>query len=215
MKIFYNILIGLTFLLLNFWIGESYLSILVIIVLPLIFGVIQRFFVGYGLPSRGLFRRRFLLYGLGFGMMLGLVLFFARSLNDRSFTTLDFTIWMLIYISMGGLFWGSIITYKFRELKKKTNGEEDHLDSISDFAIYRDAKNEINRGRLVLSDGKLTFYSSELEGCLFDTPVMELNPVIHRSKFLGIPDGFSLNNELEWVRVNFPYYWMKKIAITK
>ena len=57
MKNYFNILIGIALIVLLFLTWESYLSILVIILLSLILGVIQRFFIGYAnSPSKGLFR---------------------------------------------------------------------------------------------------------------------------------------------------------------
>lgn len=209
MNKYIQILIGIALLFLLFFIGESYLSIVVIIAIGLTFGVLQRFFVGYILPSQGIFRRRFIMYGMGFGLMMGLLSFLTNSIRDQSFEISDFIRWMLISIPLGVIFYGNMLSYKFKELKQKTNGDADHKATTSDFAIYRDKENNINRGRLLLSDSKLSFYSSELDGCLFETAIVDLNLTIHQSKFMGIPNGFSLPNQQGWVNVAFPYYWMK------
>jgi len=208
-RILFSIAILFVLILLSYALDESYLSIAVIIPIVLIIGILQRVFVGVILPSEGLFRYRHIMYGIGYGMMIGLLLFLTSSIRNHSFEIGTFTRWMLISIPMGVIFYGNMISYKFKELKRKTNGSADHQDATSDFAIFRDAENNINRGRLLLSGGKLSFYSSELDGCLFETVVVDLNPVIHQSKFMGIPNGFSLPYKPGWVNVAFPYYWLK------
>lgn len=205
------ILIGIALLLLLYFIGDSYLSIAAPIALGLIFGVLQKLFVGYIHPSNRLFRLRFIIYGIGFGFMIGLLLFLTISIINQSFEIIVFTRCMLISIPLGSIYNGSILSFKFRELKQKTNGDVDHQDTPSDFAIYRDTENNINRGRLLLLDGKLSFYSSELDGCLFEFAIKDLHPEIHQSKFMGIPNGFNLPNRPGWVNIAFPHYWVKII----
>lgn len=203
------ILISLVFLSLLITKGESYLSIAAIIALGLISAVIQRLFVGYLIPTKGIFRLRFAIYGIGFGLMIGLLMLLINSIREQSFEISDLTRWIVISIPLGVIIFGSKNSYDFKELKQRTNGEEDQPDTTSDLAFYRDAENTINRGRLLLSGGKLSFHSSELEGCLFEIEVVDLNAVIHPSKFMGIPNGFSLPDERGWVQVAFPYYWLK------
>jgi hypothetical protein len=141
--------------------------------------------------------------------MLGLIIFLSSSIRNQSFEISDFTKWMLIQVPLGGLFFGSINAYKFKELKQSTQGADDQENTTSDFADYRDSENDINKGRLLLSGGKLSFESSELEGCMFEIQVVDLKFEIHQSKFMGIPNGFSLPDGRGWVNVAFPNYWLK------
>lgn len=209
MNRYLQILISLVFLSLLITIGESYLSIAAIIALGLIFAVLQKFFVGYFIPTKGIFRLRFAIYGIGFSLMIGLLLLLISSIREQSFEMSDLTGLIVISILLGVIFFGSKNSYDFKELKKITNGEADQADTTSDLAFYRDTENTINRGRLLLSGSKLSFHSSELEGCLFEIEVVDLNVVIHPSKFMGIPNGFTLPDERGWVEVAFPYYWLK------
>jgi hypothetical protein len=190
-------------------IGESYLSIVAIIAILPISAVLQRIFVGYFIPSNILFRSRFIIYGIGMGLMLGLIIFLSSSIRNQSFEISDFTRWLLIAIPIGGLINGPIFSYKFKELKQSTQGSEDQENTISGFADYRDSENDLNKGRLLLSGGKLSFESSELEGCLFEIQAVDFKFEIHRSKFMGIPNGFSLPDGRGWVNVAFPNYWLK------
>ena len=209
MKKYMLILTGLVLLALLFLIGESYLSIVAIIAVMPVFAVLQRFFIGYFIPSNGLFRLRFFIYGIGFGMMLGLINFLFNSIVNQSFEIIDFTRWMLIQVPLGALIFGSFNNYKFKELKQITQRSDDQEKTTSNFAVYRDSENDVYKGRLLLTGGKLSFESSELEGCLFEIPVVDFKFEIHQSKFMGIPNGFSLPDGRGWVNVAFPNYWLK------
>lgn len=45
----------------------------------------------------------------------------------------------------------------------------------------------------------------------FEMVTTDINPVIKKSKFMSIPNGFSLANKTITLNVDFPNYWMKSI----
>ena len=203
-------LIGLYFLF-SFIFNESDLSIAVILAIGPLGGLSTQFFVGYVLPSKLLSRLIFMIYGISFGIMIGLMLFFTTFIKDQTFVGYNMIKMLIISIPLGVITIGSILSLRHRKLKKRTNGVTDAQDSISDFALYIDSDNNKISGRLLLSDGKLSFYALETGKCLFETPLPDVNPKIKKSKFLYIPIGFSWMNEMNKVNVSFPYYWIKLI----
>ena len=168
-------------------------------------------FAGYVLPSKLLFRIGFIIYGITFGIMIGLMLFLTTSIKDQTFVGYHMIKMLIISIPLGVITIGSIISLRYRKLKKRTNGVTDAQDSISDFALYIDSDNNKVSGRLLLSDGKLSFYDLETGKCLFETALPDGHPIIKKLKFLPIPILFSWMNEMNKVNVSFPYYWIKLI----
>jgi hypothetical protein len=179
--------------------------------LGLLGGILSRFFIGYVIPSRLIFRYRFIIYGMGFGLMIGLLLFLTKSIKDQSFVSQDLVKWLLISVPLGIIGNGTMSYLRFRKLKKRTSNATENRDSISDFAIYTDSEYKTVRGRLVLCNNKLSFYSATDQESLFEMEILDVNPVIKKSKFMSIPNGFSLSNETKALNVAFPYYWIKLI----
>jgi hypothetical protein len=207
-------LLGMCFLL-KYGLGESNLTIAVIIGLGPLAGFITQLFSGYVIPSKLLFRLRFILYGIGFGIMIGLLLFLMKSIKDQSFNGMHFIKWMLISIPIGVIVQGSLYYQRFKKLKKRTNGDTDNQDAVCDSALCTDSEDNRIRGRLILSEGKLSFCSAGNGECLFEMDSSDVNPVIKKSKYRHIPNGISLQNNRYNVNVAFPLYWMKIIAIER
>jgi len=57
----------------------------------------------------------------------------------------------------------------------------------------------------------LIFLGNETEGKILERDVCEIHPNITKTRFLGIPDGFSIENDEILLKVSFPYYWLKSI----
>ena len=199
------------YLLLSLYFETSNLSIAAMIGLGLLGGILSRFFIGYVIPGRLLFHYRFIIYGMGFGLMIGLLSFVTTSIKDQSFVSQDLVKWLLISVPLGLISNGTMSYSMFRKLKKRTANATENRDSISDFAIYTDSEYKTVRGRLVLCNDKLSFYSAANQESLFEMEIIDVNPVIKKSKFMSIPNGFSLSNETKILNVAFPYYWIKLI----
>ena len=198
-------------LLLSFCFDISNLSIALILGIGLLAGMISRFFIGYVIPNRILFRSRFIIYGIGFGIMIGLVIFIISSDKEQSFESQHLLICLLITIPLGLIVNGTIYYSRFRKLKKRTNINIENQDLISDFAIYSNSEYKSVIGLLLLSNNKLSFYSATNGNCIFEMALKDVNPIIINSKFMSIPNGFSLNNKINSVKVAFPHYWTKLI----
>lgn len=198
-------------LFLSQYFDSSNLSIIVVIGLGLLSGILSRFFIGYVIPSQLIFRFRFIIYGIGSGLIIGLLLFLTNSIKLQSFIYQDLLKWLLISIPLGIIVKGTLSYLSFKKLKIRTSNARENIDSISDFAIYTDSEYKKVRGRLVLCNNKLSFYSATDQEFLFDMEITDVTPVIKISKFMSIPNGFNLSNEDKTFNVSFPYYWIKLI----
>ena len=216
MKKSFNILVSVIFLiglyfLFRFVFNESNLSIAVILAIGPLGGLSTLSFAGYVLPSKLIFRLRFIIYGITFGIMIGLMLFLTTSIKDRTFVGYHMIKMLIINIPLGVITIGSIISLMYRKLKKRTNGVTDAQYLTSDIALFIDSDNNKISGRLLMSEGKLSFYDLETGKCLFETALSDIHPIIKKLKFLPITIGFSWMNEMNKVNVSFPYYWIKLI----
>ena len=201
--------------LLKFYFGNSYISIAVIVSLGLLSGIASRYFVGYVIPFQILFRYRFIVYGSGFGLMIGLLLLMTKSIKDQIFSIQDLIKWLLIAVPIGTIKIGISSYVKFRKLIKRTINNNGCRDLLCDFAIFTNSEYKTERGLLVLSVNNLSFHKAANSDCLFDIPLLAINPEIKKSKFLNIPNGFSFQDKNYNVNVAYPLYWIKMIDIEK
>jgi hypothetical protein len=67
------------------------------------------------------------------------------------------------------------------------------------------------KGKLVLTNDHLIFLGNGKEEKNLEKEVCEIYPKVSKTKFLGIPDGFRIENDDILLKVSFPYYWLKNI----
>ena len=193
----------------------SYFLIAIIIGLGLFGKILFSLFFGYANPNQIIFRGRFILYGFGFGLLIGLMLYLTDSVKDQSFSILDLMISLLISVPIGIIFFGIMSSLRFMKLKKRTIGKYEMKDIISDFAIYINSKQKARRGFLVLSSDILSFYDRKSYECIFKIPLSDLNPEIKKSNFLSLPNGFNISNKNVSLKIAFPYFWISTIKARK
>jgi len=199
-------------LLLNLYLEISYLTISILIGIGLLSGILTKSFTGYILPNKMLFKYRFIAYGIGFGIMIGFIVYIMhKSLNHQDFNSIYFIKLLIISIPIGLIFNSAPNFIKFKKLRKKTNVNIENKDSISDYAIYINSENKIIRGLLLLSNNSLSFYSGINGESIFEIALKDVNPTIKKSKVLNIPNGLSLQNNKNNVNIAFPKYWIKLI----
>jgi hypothetical protein len=198
-----------------FYYKESYAVIGLILAAGLFFGIMGSLFMGFINPPKWLFRFRFIIYEIGFGIMIGLITSFSISLKNQTFI-MNNLIKYLIVASILAIIWGSSKSYlKFRRLIKKTFNTADNKSIISDSATFKGSEGQIILGQLLLTSDRLIFYSAKSNECLFDSNLEEIIPTVERSKFLKIPRGLNLLPSQTKVHVRFPYYWLKVIEQEK
>jgi len=190
---------------------ESYTGLGIIIAAVFTLGLISRLLTGFVNTPKWLFRLRFIIYEIGYGIMIGLILFLSKSFKYQTFIISDLVKY-LILASILAIIWGISKFYlKFRKLIKNPFNSEDNKAILYDSATFKGSEGQIFFGLLVLTNDRLIFYSSKNNDCLFELKLAEINPTIERSKFLKIPRGLNLIPGETKVHVRFPYYWLKAI----
>lgn len=200
---------------LKFNFKTSDLALIVLIVSVLIAILIKVLFVGLVNPPDWLFRMRFLIMGIGSGIFIGILLFTMEAIKDALISH-DLLKYILMGAIFGGLFNNSIIFSKSQRLKKRKGVFLLERQLIKDFAKIIVPNGERFSGRLILTNNKLIFLSHKNEDKLFEKDLGEINPVINTYSFLGIPNGFRIENEQDLIiKIAFPYYWLKRIEKRK
>lgn len=202
-------------LLLKIYFKEPDSVIVMIILSGLFFGLLGSIFIGYFNPPTWLFRFRFLINEIGFGIMIGFVLFFSRSIKDQTFVISDLIKFTILASIIAIILGGSRSYIKFKKLVKKTFDPREKDLLLTDSAIYKSSNGEISVGRLLLTNEQLIFYSSKDNECLYDPKLTEIIPTIERSKFLKFPRGLNLLPDETKLYLKFPYHWLKAIEDQK
>lgn len=183
--------------------------------LGLVSGISTRLFTGYVIPNQIVFNYRFIIYGIGSGLMIGMLMFLIKSLESNSFSIYTLIFYLLVSIPIGAIITGTLLYLGFRNLKKRTKRYNENQELISDHATYSDSSYKTYKGRLVLANEKLIFYETTAGDCIFEYRLNDLNPKIKLSRFLNIPNGFCIKSGLESLNVAFPYYWIELIKNRK
>lgn len=89
--------------------------------LGLVSGISTRLFTGYVIPNQIVFNYRFIIYGIGSGLMIGMLMFLIKSLESNSFSIYTLIFYLLVSIPIGAIITGTLLYLGFRNLKKRTN----------------------------------------------------------------------------------------------
>lgn len=220
MNRYLNFLKSIAFLLgfsalLFYYFDASLLLISVMFLWGLTAGIGSKLFLGYFVPSGMLFRARFILYGLGSGILIGVLMELKHIIEDQMFNWPELVQMLVISIPIG-LVGGVWFFSQFKKLKKEVSDKYYIKSILCDSATFIDSENKSHKGLLLLTETNLSFYSKVNNKCLFDSLCSDLNPEIKSDKFLSIPEGFHLRvNEAGSVRVAFPMYWLKIMGMDR
>jgi hypothetical protein len=183
------------------------MTVLAILIRVLVFGCIN--------PPDWLYRIRFTVLGIGYGIFIGILLFGMEAIEDNTFIVQDLLKFVLIGSVIGGIFNSSMIFGKSQKLERRKGLFLLERQLVKDFAqlVNRDGT-KIN-GKLVLTNDNLVFLDNRTNGKVLEKSIRELNPVINTLKFTGIPNGFRIENDEIIFKVPFPFYWLKRIEKRK
>ena len=191
------------------------LGLIFIIVLGLIGGLIRVLAFGFINPPSWLYRIRFSVLGVFFGIFIGILLFGMEAIEDNTFIVRDLLKLILIGSVLGIIFNNSMIFSKSQKLKRRKGLFLLERQLVKDFAQLIKRNGERINGKLILSNDNLIFLGNGNEEKILEKDVREINPIINTRKFLGIPNGFKIENDEILLIVPFPYYWLKRIEKRK
>lgn len=215
-----NILIGCSlfiglFVILKFYFKTPNIGILFIVVLSAISGLTTLLVRGFINPPSWLYRIRFSLLGFFYGIFTGILLFGKEVIEQNKFIIHDLLVYLVIGAVIGIVFNSFKMLSQSQKLKRREGLLLPERQLVKDFALLINQNGEKTKGELVLTNEHLIFWGKGKEEKKMEREVREIHPSISKTKFLGIPDGFRIENDDILLKVPFPYYWLKNINKTK
>jgi hypothetical protein len=191
------------------------IAIVFLLVLTVLAGLIRVVVFGYVIPPDWLYRMRFTVLGIGYGIFIGIMLFGMEAIENNTFIVQDFLKFILIGSVIGGIFNNTLSFSKSQKLERKKGLFLLERQLIKDFAQLIKPDGESINGKLVLTNDNLVFLDDRKNQKVLEKSIGELNPVINTMKFPGIPNGFKIENDEIIFKVPFPGYWLKRIEKRK
>ena len=187
------------------------IAIVFLLVLTVLAGLIRVVVFGYVNPPDWLYRMRFTVLGIGYGIFIGVMLFGMEAIEDNTFIVQDLLKFILIGSVIGGIFNNTLSFGKSQKLERKKGLFMLERQLIKDFAQLINPDGESINGKLVLTNDNLVFLDDRNNQKILEKNIGELSPGINTIKFLGIPNGFRIENDEIVLKVPFPRYWLKRI----
>jgi hypothetical protein len=187
------------------------IAIVFVLVMAVLAGLIRVLVFGYINPPDWLYRIRFTVLGVGYGIFIGILLFGMEAIEDNIFIVNDLLKFILIGSVIGGIFNSSMIFGKSQKLERKNGLFLLERQLVKDFAQLINRDGDSINGKLVLTNENLIFLENGTNEKVLEKSIRELNPVIHTMKFPGIPNGFKIDNDEIIFKVPFPWYWLKRM----
>ena len=211
-----NILIGLFLIvglsaILKFYFQTPNMGILFLVVFGAISGLTTVLVRGFINPPSWLYRIRFTVLGVFYGIFIGILLFGKEAIGENTFIIHDLIEYIVIGSVIGVVFNNSVMFSQSQKLKRRKGLFLPERQLAKDFALLINQNGEKIKGKLVLTNDHLIFLGNGKEEKILEREVSEIHPNISKTKLLGVPDGFRIENDDILLKVSFPYYWLKSI----
>jgi len=211
-----NILIGLFLIvglsaILKFYFQTPNMGILFLVVFGAISGLTTVLVRGFINPPSWLYRIRFTVLGVFYGIFIGILLFGKEAIGENTFIIHDLIEYIVIGSVIGVVFNNSVMFSQSQKLKRRKGLFLPERQLAKDFALLINQNGEKIKGKLVLTNDHLIFLGNGKEEKILEREVSEIHPNISKTKLLGVPDGFGIENDDILLKVPFPYYWLKSI----
>ena len=211
-----NILIGLFLIvglsaILKFYFQTPNMGILFLVVFGAISGLTTVLVRGFINPPSWLYRIRFTVLGVFYGIFIGILLFGKEAIGENTFIIHDLIEYIVIGSVIGVVFNNSVMFSQSQKLKRRKGLFLPERQLAKDFALLINQNGEKIKGKLVLTNDHLIFLGNRREEKILEREVREIHPNISKTKLLGVPDGFGIENDDILLKVPFPYYWLKSI----
>lgn len=205
------LLIGGLSAILKFYFKTPDIAILFLVVLSTISALVTVLVKGFINPPSWLYRIRFTVMGVFYGISIGILLFGKDAIEKNIFNMHNFLIYVLIGAVLGVLFNNFMLFSQSLKLKRRKGLFLAERQLVKDSALLVNQNGEYINGKLVLTTDHLFFVGNRKGENIFEKEVHEIHPNISKTKFLGIPNGFRIENDDILLKVPFPYYWLKTI----
>lgn len=210
-KIFLVIFFTGMAVILKVYLDVPVIAIVFLLVFAVLAGLIRVLVFGYVNPPDWLFRIRFTVLGIGYGIFTAIVLFGIEAIQNNTFIVQDLLKFILIGSVIGGIFNSSMIFSKSQKLKRKEGLLLFERQLIKDYAQLVKPDGEQMNGKLVLTNENLIFLENGTNKRVFEKKPGEIIAVINTFKFPRIPNGFRIENCETVLKVPFSRYWLKRM----
>jgi hypothetical protein len=196
---------------LKFYFQTPNMGILFLVVFGAISGLTTVLVRGFINPPSWLYRIRFTVLGVFYGIFIGILLFGKEAIGENTFIIHDLIEYIVIGSVIGVVFNNSVMFSQSQKLKRRKGLFLPERQLAKDFALLINQNGEKIKGKLVLTNDHLIFLGNGKEEKILEREVSEIHPNISKTKLLGVPDGFRIENDDILLKVPFPYYWLKSI----
>lgn len=204
------LIVGLSAIL-KFYFQTPNMGILFLVVFGAISGLTTVLVRGFINPPSWLYRIRFTVLGVFYGIFIGILLFGKEAIGENTFIIHDLIEYIVIGSVIGVVFNNSVMFSQSQKLKRRKGLFLPERQLAKDFALLINQNGEKIKGKLVLTNDHLIFLGNGKEEKILEREVSEIHPNISKTKLLGVPDGFGIENDDILLKVPFPYYWLKSI----
>lgn len=197
-------------------IGADYTVNAVIALLGISFltGILFLLYIGLVNPGKILFKYRFWLFSILFGLFMASINLTTEYLNGEQTNLMKVVMGIVIFIFTSLLITVPIQYWGFKSLRKKTmlDIEEGETEVFTSGATITVEKKNI-AGRIILTTKRLCFISSGLDKIRLEYNLMELKSGVEltKTKYLGITSGISLPDKDTKIYLAFCQFWKKEI----
>jgi len=203
-----NILIGLFLIvglsaILKFYFQTPNMGILFLVVFGAISGLTTVLVRGFINPPSWLYRIRFTVLGVFYGIFIGILLFGKEAIGENTFIIHDLIEYIVIGSVIGVVFNNSVMFSQSQKLKRRKGLFLPERQLAKDFALLINQNGEKIKGKLVLTNDHLIFLGNGKEEKILEREVSEIHPNISKTKLLGVPDGFRIENDDILLKVPF------------
>jgi hypothetical protein len=204
------LIIGLSAIL-KFYFQTPNIGLLFLVVLGAISAVTTDLVKGFINPPRWLYQIRFSILGVLYGVFIGILLFGKEAIEENRFSIHDLLVCLVIGAVLGVVLHASMMFAQIGKLKRRKELFLPERQLVKDFALLINQNGEKIKGELVLTNEHLIFLTNRKEEKILEKEVREIHTNISKTKYLGIPDGFKIENDDILLKVSFPYYWLERI----
>jgi len=193
--------------------NTHFIAFAALVLLGAFSGIFERLLVGYIIPTKSMFKMRFLIHGIALGIFGTLLALFSNMSYHPKITWNEFTIMLIIgqIVMIPVSYITSLISSNILRENTKLSKNRGEFELMSDRGAYSIEQGKFIPGRLILTNQRLCFRSKKMDFSQNDLILSETRPEFEEVKYLGMPAGFSIKGKNMKIRVNYPLFWKREI----
>ena len=190
---------------------ESY-KISSIFIFGVIGGIVAVLYKGYIILPKWIFKYRFIIEGILFGIGISLFSSLTSLTENGSIDTSKIINKLFLGAVVGILIFGSMRYWTYKSIKKNSPFKciDGEIEIVADAATIIN-EDIIETGRLILTTNRLCFISAKNSKIIYEIVPKDITEKIQISYKFGIPNGIYFAESETKFQVGFPDLWMREI----